>query len=631
MRRAGIVGLALSLVLGTFHFMPSARAATLVMTFDPANSSSYSGSGTTLTDITSSITGTMSNVGYLASTNCGVFNFTGNSRVSFNSYNFGNQFSLSTWVKPSATDPYSIQTIMSNAAANLATNGFKIEWNSWNTRDKIMILESGNGTTGNTTTSTTGVMVNDAWQHVVYTFDKSSGAVTLYRNGSAVTTNGNLLPSNINTNATWWLGAMGGNSYWMNAQMGVTKIYSTVLTSAEVTSDYNSSSGRYAATPSCPAPAAPSNSVAPTISGTTTFGSVLTATSGTWSGSPTYGYQWQRASSTGGSYSNISGATSSTYTLVAADVGQYLKVNVTATNGGGSTTALSSATAQIGKANQTTLTLGLSASSKTYPYSQALTLTPSGGTGTGATTFAVVAGGTATDCALSSSSSPATLTASSSGTCLIQATKASDSNYNAATSASQTFTFSKGSNSLSFAITSYSARFGESVTVTASGVGSGAITYSKGASTACDVNASTGVVTVTASSGSCAISASIATDVNYLTASSSNSASVTVSQGLTSATISFASGDLVFRTAKTITVVASVAGKVTFQASGKRIPGCINKSSNAGNSYTVTCSYKPSIRNSVRITVTLNPTSSSYLGNVTESALFQVRPRSGTR
>jgi hypothetical protein len=33
----------------------------------------------------------------------------------------------------------------------------------------------------------------------------------------------------------------------------------------------------------------------------------------------------------------------------------------------------------------------------------------------------------------------------------------------------------------------------------------------------------------------------------------------------------------------------------------------------------------------VRITVTLNPTSSSYLGNVTESALFQVRPRSGTR
>ncbi len=375
----------------------------------------------------------------------------------------------------------------------------------------------------------------------------------------------------------------------------------------------------------------PTNSAAPTISGTTTFGSVLTASSGTWSGSPTYAYQWQRASTAGGSYSNISGATSSTYTLVAADVGQYLKVNVTATNSGGSASALSSASSQIGKAAQSTLTLSLSASSKAYPYSQALTLTPSGGTGIGATTYAIFAGGTATDCALSASSSPATLTASSSGTCLIQATKASDSNYNAATSASQTFTFSKGSNSLSFSTTSYSARFGESVTVTATGVGSGAITYSKGASTACDVNASTGVVTVTASSGSCAISASIATDVNYLTASSSNSASVTVSQGLTSATIAFAPGDLIFRTAKTITVVASVAGKVTFQASGKRIPGCINKSSNAGNSYTVTCSYKPSIKNSVRITVTLNPTSSSYLGKVTETALYQVRPRSGTR
>ena len=40
---------------------------------------------------------------------------------------------------------------------------------------------------------------------------------------------------------------------------------------------------------------APVNTVAPVISGTTTLGSVLTTTNGTWTNSPTsYTYQWKR-------------------------------------------------------------------------------------------------------------------------------------------------------------------------------------------------------------------------------------------------------------------------------------------------------------------------------------------------
>ena len=50
---------------------------------------------------------------------------------------------------------------------------------------------------------------------------------------------------------------------------------------------------------------APANTVLPVISGSTTVGSTLTTTDGTWTGSPTptYTYQWKR----GGT--NISGAT----------------------------------------------------------------------------------------------------------------------------------------------------------------------------------------------------------------------------------------------------------------------------------------------------------------------------------
>jgi len=68
------------------------------------------------------------------------------------------------------------------------------------------------------------------------------------------------------------------------------------------------------------------------ITGTTTaIGSVLTSGSIT-PGAATVSYQWQRTTTVGGStYTNIPGATTSTYTLTLSDVGKYLKVIATGT------------------------------------------------------------------------------------------------------------------------------------------------------------------------------------------------------------------------------------------------------------------------------------------------------------
>ena len=93
----------------------------------------------------------------------------------------------------------------------------------------------------------------------------------------------------------------------------------------------------------------PSNTAPPTISGTPQSGSQLSATNGTWAGTTplTYKYRWSRCDTTGGSCSDISGATAQTYDLKQVDVGTTLRVDVTATNSDGSASSTSTPTAPI--------------------------------------------------------------------------------------------------------------------------------------------------------------------------------------------------------------------------------------------------------------------------------------------
>lgn len=84
------------------------------------------------------------------------------------------------------------------------------------------------------------------------------------------------------------------------------------------------------------------NTAVPELStATPVIGTAITITPGTWTGSPTLTYQWQRNT---GSWADISGATNDTYTPVDADFGYALRVVETAN---GVTSANSAATANL--------------------------------------------------------------------------------------------------------------------------------------------------------------------------------------------------------------------------------------------------------------------------------------------
>lgn len=92
-------------------------------------------------------------------------------------------------------------------------------------------------------------------------------------------------------------------------------------------------------TPSCSG-GKPVETGEPVISGTVATGDTLSTTNGTWGDSPTsYSYQWQDCATDGTSCSNITGATSSTYKVVAGDAGHTIEAVVTATNASGNGTA----------------------------------------------------------------------------------------------------------------------------------------------------------------------------------------------------------------------------------------------------------------------------------------------------
>ncbi len=116
----------------------------------------------------------------------------------------------------------------------------------------------------------------------------------------------------------------------------------TTATARNPTWSYNSSNGCIVVNAAFgPAVSPPTNDTPAVIAGTVTVGKTLTATPGDWTGEDSVAGKWQSATTSGGVYSDIGGATSSTYVLVTGDTLKYIRYLETATNGSGSATQAS--------------------------------------------------------------------------------------------------------------------------------------------------------------------------------------------------------------------------------------------------------------------------------------------------
>jgi hypothetical protein len=202
----------------------------------------------------------------------------------------------------------------------------------------------------------TGIISNDSFAHYAVTVD-SNGLCIWYKNGTAwrnYQSTGLGTQTNVNNGSTGSnvklpisvertslrIGRSHWNDIYLSGSIRNLAVYNATLSSTQVTTNYNGQTSAYVADLK---PTLASAS----ISGTSRVGEALTAVPGAITGSGiTTSYQWQRATTQGGVYSDI-GVTSSSYTPITADIGKYFKVIITVTNSGGTASATSSASSVV--------------------------------------------------------------------------------------------------------------------------------------------------------------------------------------------------------------------------------------------------------------------------------------------
>lgn len=108
--------------------------------------------------------------------------FNGSTWLDAGNVDLGDTFTLSAWVKLQ-TGAANIQSIFSDKPGGWNTPGVALYIDTYNTSDRAVIVESGDGTTGVTAQTGTGAISDGQWHLIVATVDRTNGAARIYVDG----------------------------------------------------------------------------------------------------------------------------------------------------------------------------------------------------------------------------------------------------------------------------------------------------------------------------------------------------------------------------------------------------------------------------------------------------------------
>lgn len=223
----------------------SVVTSNLVLYYDPDNTASYPGTGTTLNDLSGNgLNGTMSNITWTDP----YFTYNGtNSTVSIADNALlepgSGDFSIEAWVY------YSTIAGSSRAFVSKTNNGGNAPDWSYGLRTASngnTYMEVGNGTTS--VTSPTFTASTGTWYQIVGVWTNvASNSIALYVNGVSQGSNSHAFASVKNSTNALYLGSYNGGEFsqWFNGRMGIFRYYSKALSGAEVLQNYNANKAAY--------------------------------------------------------------------------------------------------------------------------------------------------------------------------------------------------------------------------------------------------------------------------------------------------------------------------------------------------------------------------------------------------
>jgi hypothetical protein len=226
---------------------PSVTPNNLILYYDPSNSSSYPGTGTTVNDLSgNNLNGTMSNITY---TNP-YFSYNGStSQVSVPDNSLldagSDNWTMEVWFNASSSVGSTVILGKFDDGGNAEDVSYSIR-----TSNTILFAQIGDGTGGvvgvDYVNSTNYTFSSNTWYQAVYVW--SSGvSLQTFINGVSIGTVSTSMSSLLNSVNPLYLGRYNGGEFPQNfnGRIGITRLYNAALTSSQVLQNFNSDKSKY--------------------------------------------------------------------------------------------------------------------------------------------------------------------------------------------------------------------------------------------------------------------------------------------------------------------------------------------------------------------------------------------------